>query len=231
MLARCALLTAFWKYCNIFLQGWYRWWPRFFALWCWYWRGGMAQKWVVFQKTWESHLGRAGALRPAELQGCGVTGVTQRAAEQSPGPPSHRSCRHGALERAQKVGTWAVLVVLKTKLSLSLHCYFYPFIFNANIFHSDFFQMGSNIFPSSAAYGSWAPQAVALCRNASTAQFTCSGLGGFLAVTQHHGEKPRAIKCLTKCLQAPMLFCLTFCLFFPDLSKAIPRKREQIPCC
>jgi len=28
-----------------------------------------------------------------------------------------------------------------------------------------------------------------------------------------------------------MSFYLTFCLFFPELSKTIPRKREQIPCC
>lgn len=34
----------------------------------------------------KSHLARAGALCPAELQGYGVTGVTQRAAEQ---PQSH----------------------------------------------------------------------------------------------------------------------------------------------
>lgn len=45
----------------------------------------MAQEWVVFQKTWKSHLARAGALCPAELQGYGVTGVTQRAAEQPQG--------------------------------------------------------------------------------------------------------------------------------------------------
>lgn len=162
----------------------------------------MAQKSVAFQKTWNSHLGRAGSLPPAELHTSlwshftcrwdeAPPGMTLPAVEQPPGLPSHCSCKCHALSRAQVVGTWVVLVVQKMKLPLSLYCYFYPFIFNANIFHSDFFQMGRNAFPGSTAYSSWPPQATVIWRNAFTARFTCSCLGGFLL---WHGTMGKSIE-------------------------------------
>lgn len=115
----------------------------------------------------------------------------------------------------------------KTKLPLSLFCYFYAFIFNTSIFHSYIFQMGRNAFPRSTVYSSWAPQATAIWRNSFPTQFTCSFFGCFLPC-HGCGKKCREIKYLTKSLQ-PVWFYLAFCFFFPDLSKAIPRKREQFP--
>lgn len=143
----------------------------------------MVQNSVAIQKIWNSKLGRHGSLPPAELQVCRITSLPLEWSPSWGDPASrlqgyhHTAPANAILFKEHKCFGRGCTCCQKTKLPLSLFCYFYVFIFNASIFHSYFFQMGRNAFPRSTVYSSWAPQAEAVWRKSFPIWFTCSFLG------------------------------------------------------